>query len=208
MSTLEILGLPESNYVWATRFAIAEKGVPHTLVPTPPQDPAVKAIHPLGKVPVMRHGDVVLGESRAICAYVDATFEGPALMPACGPARWLAEQWVSMVRTSLEPFLVRKYLFATLFAGEAGPDRNAIEAMLPELDAKLDVLTEGLAAGAFGGNDFTLVDAYLGPILAYLGNAPESAEALSRRHPLAAYATRLAARPTFAATAPPSLAAA
>ncbi|MGG5888468.1 glutathione S-transferase family protein [Falsiroseomonas sp. HC035] len=94
---IEIIGFPQSNFVWAVRIACAEKGVPHSLVPRPPHHPEVTAIHPLGKVPVMRHGAVRLAESRAICLYLDHAFPRPALMPrgaaamqeAPGLADWL-----------------------------------------------------------------------------------------------------------------------
>jgi glutathione S-transferase len=67
MSELQIIGAPQSNYVWVVRIACHEKGVPYTLVPVMPHTPEVDAIHPLGKIPVLRHGNVTLAESRAIC---------------------------------------------------------------------------------------------------------------------------------------------
>jgi glutathione S-transferase len=47
-------------------MACEEKGVPYDLVPVPPHSPEVEAIHPLGKIPAMRHGDITLCESKAI----------------------------------------------------------------------------------------------------------------------------------------------
>ena len=76
MSDLQIIGAPASNFVWMTRIACVEKGVPHTLVPTMPHTPEVSAIHPFGKIPVMRHGAVTVCESRAICLYIDRAFSG------------------------------------------------------------------------------------------------------------------------------------
>ena len=62
MPELQIIGAPQSNYVWVTRIACIEKGVPYTLVPVMPHSPEVDAIHPFGKIPVMRHGDITLCE--------------------------------------------------------------------------------------------------------------------------------------------------
>ena len=76
MSDVQVIGLPQSNYVWAVRIALAEKGVDHENVPAPPHSPEAVAVHPMGKVPVLRHGGVALGESRAIIDYIDATFDG------------------------------------------------------------------------------------------------------------------------------------
>src|SRR5215468_1337934 len=82
MPELQIIGGPQSNYVRVARIACAEKGVPYTLVPAMPHTPEVDAIHPFGKIPLMRHGDVTLSESRAICAYIDRLFDGPPLVPS------------------------------------------------------------------------------------------------------------------------------
>jgi glutathione S-transferase len=46
-----------------------------------PHSPEVNAIHPLGKIPVMRHGDFRLCESKAIVTYIDRVFPGPKLLP-------------------------------------------------------------------------------------------------------------------------------
>ena len=82
MPELEIIGAPQSNFVWVCRIAAAEKGLAVKLDPARPHTPVVDAIHPSGKIPVMRHGDVTLFESRAICAYIDKAFPGPSLIPA------------------------------------------------------------------------------------------------------------------------------
>jgi glutathione S-transferase len=94
MPDLELIGGPQSNYVWTCRIALAEKGVPYTLTATMPHTPVADATHPLGKIPSLRHGDVTLCESRAICGYIDRAFAGPPLLPAdpVGAAR--AEQWI------------------------------------------------------------------------------------------------------------------
>jgi glutathione S-transferase len=57
MSELEIIGVPQSNFVRTVRIACEEKQVPYRLTPGRPRSPEVKAIHPLGKIPVMRHGE-------------------------------------------------------------------------------------------------------------------------------------------------------
>src|SRR5215475_14425009 len=101
MSDLQIIGAPASNFVWVTRIACAEKGVPYTFVPTLPHTPEVRAIHPFGKIPVARHGAVALCESRAICLYIDRAFPGPALVPADPAGAALVEQWLSLLNTQI-----------------------------------------------------------------------------------------------------------
>lgn len=59
-------GPAPEHYVWTTRIALAEKGVAHENVPLAPHSPEALAVHLLGKIPVLRHGSVALGEARAI----------------------------------------------------------------------------------------------------------------------------------------------
>jgi glutathione S-transferase len=68
--------------VWAVRIAATEKGVPYKFTPLRPNTPEVGAIHPFSKIPVMRHGDFELFESKAIATYIDRAFDGPPLIPA------------------------------------------------------------------------------------------------------------------------------
>ncbi|MEO0373279.1 MAG: glutathione S-transferase family protein [Cyanobacteria bacterium P01_A01_bin.17] len=207
MTELQIIGLPQSNYVWATRLFIAEKGVPHTMVPAEPHSPPVSEIHPLGKVPVMRHGDVSLGESRAICSYVDRCFDGPTLLSEDPVRAAQTEQWASILQTTIEPLLVRQYLFAYMFpkTDDGQPDRALIDQLVPKLEEHFDLLEKAISNGEIGSDAFTLTDAYLIPILFYLQNAPESAKALEQRPLLTEYLARQLKRPSVQETMPPPL---
>ncbi len=142
MPELQIIGVPQSNYVWATRIACHEKGVPYVLAPARPHSTEVDAIHPFGKIPVMRHGDVTLCESRAISFYIDHAFAGPPLAPRDPVEGARVEQWISLVNTQIDPSLFRPYVGAYFFPGTADgePDRAAIEAMLPKMEPQLPVL--------------------------------------------------------------------
>lgn len=46
--------------------------------------PAYLAINPVGKVPAVRHGQAVVTEAAAICAYLADAFPGTGLAPAPG----------------------------------------------------------------------------------------------------------------------------
>lgn len=208
MSDLQIIGAPASNFVWVTRIACAEKGVPYTLVPTMPHTPEIKAIHPFGKIPVLRHGAVTLCESRAICLYIDRVFAGPALMPADPVAAARAEQWLSIVNTHIDPVMVRRYLRAYFFPDtvDGSPDRKMIEAALPEMQTQFGVLDEAVAAtGYLAGAAFTLADIDLLPILFYMNKMPESRALLAQTRHLKAYFERHMERPSVKQTFPESL---
>jgi glutathione S-transferase len=183
MTELQIIGLPQSNYVWATRIFIAEKGIPHTMVAIDPHSPDVNKIHPYGKVPVMRHGDVMLAESRAICGYVDRCFNGDQLLPTDPIRAAKVEEWTSIICTTIEPMLIRQYMFAYMFpkTKDGQPDRELIDQLVPKVEQHLDVLERAFTQGEIDSEVFTMVDAYLIPILFYLRNAPESAKAIKDR---------------------------
>lgn len=206
MPELQIVGAPQSNYVWVARIACVEKDVPYTLVPAVPHTPEVDAIHPFGKIPAMRHGDVTLCESRAICFYVDHAFAGPPLAPRDPVAGARAEQWVSLVNTHVDPLLVRQYLAAYFFPGtpDGQPNRAVIDAALPKMEPVVALLDRAVGkTGHLVGDGFTLADINLLPILFYLDKLPESRAMLRRATKLDAYYKRHATRTSVAQTTPP-----
>ena len=81
MTKPEIIGSSRSSYTRVARMVCEEKGIDYTLTETLLGSPEVCAIHPFGKMPVLRHGDFTLFESKAIASYLDAAFPGPALTP-------------------------------------------------------------------------------------------------------------------------------
>ena len=103
----QILGIPQSSYVWVVRMVCEEKGVPYEIVPARPHTSEIVAIHPLGKMPAMRHGDVRLFESKAIASYIDAVFDGPKVIPHDTLKAAEVDQWVSLVNTSVDPCMIR-----------------------------------------------------------------------------------------------------
>ena len=60
---LEIIGFPRSNFVRTVRMVAQEKGVPYEHIPAMPHSDEVKAINPLGLIPVMRHDGAFLRET-------------------------------------------------------------------------------------------------------------------------------------------------
>ncbi len=95
-----------------------EKGIDYTLTETKLAAPELFAVHPLGKMPVLRHGDVQLFESKAIATYLDRVFAGPAIFPAEPLPAALTEQWVSFVNTVVDRTFIRTYLYAYILAAQ------------------------------------------------------------------------------------------
>ena len=207
MPELQIIGGPASNFVWVTRIACAEKGASYTHVSAMPHTPEVDAIHPFGKIPVMRHGDITLCESRAICTYIDRAFDGAPLTARDPVVAAQIEQWISITCTHLDLLWLRQYVAAYVFPGTAdgSPDRTRIDLALPKMEPQFDVMDRAVAkTGHLVGNAFTLADAYLMPILFYMNKMPESRALLAKRPNLKAYFDRHIERDSVRAATPQS----
>jgi acyl-CoA synthetase (AMP-forming)/AMP-acid ligase II len=156
----------------------------------------------------MRHGAVVLCETRAICGYIDAMFPGPKLIPTEPVAAAYCEQWMSLVTTHIDSILLRQYLIGYFFPGTAdgSPDRVKIDAALPKLPGVFAMLENELMAHHYlGGDTFTLADIMLFPLVTFLPRGPESAELLKAAPHLQAWFDRINARPSAVATVPPPM---
>jgi len=161
MPELELIGASPSNYVWTCRIALAEKGVAYRHSEVMPHTAEVDAIHPFGKIPVMRHGAVEIFESRAICGYIDSVFPGAKLMPADPVVAAQVEQWISLVNTHIDPVWVRQYLRGYVFPGtpDGSPDRALIDAAVPKMEAQFAVMDRAVGkTGHLVGDAFTLAD--------------------------------------------------
>jgi glutathione S-transferase len=80
---MKLYGSTLSPFVRKVRIVLEEKGIPYEsgdLVPVP-KTPELLAMHPLGKIPVLRDGDVVVPDSSVICAYLEKKHPSPALYP-------------------------------------------------------------------------------------------------------------------------------
>lgn len=83
--------------------------------------PELKAVHPLGKSPVLVHGSEVVAESAAILEYLAETFADRAqgdlsqLVPAPGtPEHRRCRFWLHYAEGSLMPWLLMKLVFQML----------------------------------------------------------------------------------------------
>jgi glutathione S-transferase len=208
MTRIQIIGAPFSSYVWVVRMACEEKRVPYDLVPGGMHSPEVYAIHPFGKVPAMRHGDIALCESKAIATYIDKTFPGPKLIPEDAREAAEVEQWVSLVNTAIDPCMVRAYFLNYLIpkGADGRPDRAAIDGVLPAMRNQIDVLDKAVAkTGYLAGDGFTLADINLMPILYYVQRFPEGGEMVQSAKNLSAYFARHSGRQSYQASFPPPL---
>src|SRR5215216_3156062 len=69
--------------------------------------PDYLAVNPMGKVPALRHGDVVITEAAAICAYLADEFPQAKLaIPVGTPRRGVYLKWLFFGPSCLEPAIM------------------------------------------------------------------------------------------------------
>lgn len=206
MSKLQIIGTSLSNFVRTARMAAREKGVEYELVEVMPRSDQASAIHPGGMIPVMRHGDRTLFESRAITRYIDEAFDGPPLMPR---DPWLAaqsEQWIAFVATSVDKAVIRELVHAYFFSKkpDKSPDREIVDRAAKRIARQFATLGKAVEkTGFLSGDSFGLADMYAMPIISQSRVTPEGKEAMAGVPSLLAYYEKHKVRPSFAETAPP-----
>ncbi|MDE1895558.1 MAG: glutathione S-transferase family protein [Rhodospirillales bacterium] len=174
------------------RWALEESGQPYKteLVTYGPEmkSPAYTAINPMGKVPALKHGDVVVTECAAIIAYLADAFPAAKLAPPAGdPARGPYYRWLFFTAGPFEAATTNKTLGVTVPTERAGMcGYGASQAQV------LDVLEAALKPGPYLlGESFSAADIYLGAQLGF-GLRFKSVEA---RPVFSSYVQRLYARP-------------
>lgn len=177
-NSVHIYGPQFSNFVRSVQLVCEEKAIEYTIgFDVNNEKVAFKGEqhelwHPYKKLPVLIHGDVVLGETAAICRYLDNTFPGIKLQPE-GSVQEFAEvdEWCQLISIYIDKAIVRGYLLEIVFPkGESGEVReDVLAANRPELERALKVVDLQLADKDYlVGNTFTLADALLAPILYYV----------------------------------------
>jgi glutathione S-transferase len=205
MQPPEILGSLRSSYTRAVCMACIEKQIPYTLTQCLLGAPELLTVNPFGRMPVLRHGDFELYESRAIAGYLDRAFPGPALFPSEPKAAARAEQWISVVNSTLYG-TVLSYVLAVVKPQtvDGSPDLEAIEALKPQMRMLLAVLERPLTAAKYlAGAQISFADLNLVTILYNVHMLPGGADLLAEFSHVASYHERLAARDSYSTTLPP-----
>lgn len=125
------------------------------------RDPEYLKIHPLGRVPCMKHGDTILFESGAITQYLCEVFDSP-LMPPPGDvnrAHWL--QWLHYAETMAVH--AASLLQQVVFIPKEKRSQAVREVEQRRLGQTLSVLNKHLAGREYVlGSEFSAVDTNVG----------------------------------------------
>jgi glutathione S-transferase len=207
MPEIEIFGARQSTYVRVVWMTCEEKGASYVIRPADPHSAEIRALHPFGRIPAVRHGDRVLFESKAIATYLDRIFDGPRLIPDDPYEAAVVEQWVSAVNTTVEPIWTLYFRAHVFPKGPDGqPDSKVIGGQLEPMRHTVGVLESVLSSSEYlAGDHFSLADIALLPALHYFHQFPESREMVAEAPALGGYYERLRQRPSAIATVPPPM---
>jgi glutathione S-transferase len=152
------------------------------------RQPDYLAVNPMGKVPALRHGDVVITEGAAICAYLADAFPARKLnVPVGDPRRGVYLKWLFFGPSCIEPAITDR----------AFPRTEAPRpAMLGygDFDTVMNVVASAVAEGPYLMDEqFTAADVIVGATLRW----GMQFKLLPERPEFVAYAARLAERPAL-----------
>jgi glutathione S-transferase len=146
-------------------WLLEELGTPYTIVhyqrdaKTRLAPPELKAVHPLGKSPVIRDGGQVIAESGAIMEFLVERYGNGRFMPARNSQAFENYRyWMHYAEGSLmPPLLIKLYLG---FVGEAA--KSVVERIDGNVQVHLDFIEQSLHASLYlVGNEITAADIQL-----------------------------------------------
>ncbi|VXC15710.1 Glutathione S-transferase [Luteimonas sp. 9C] len=152
--------------------------------------PAFLALNPMGKVPTLVHGDAVVTETAAICAYLAQAFPDAGLLPEdAASARAAYFRWLFFAAGPVEAAVTAKSL------GLLAPAERAQMAGYGSFEQMVDTLERAVSDAApwITGARFTAADVYVGSQVAW----GQMFKSLPARPAFAAYVERLQARPAW-----------
>jgi glutathione S-transferase len=191
-------------------WLLEEFGVPYEIVryerqPDLRAPPELRAIHPLGKSPVVTDGGNVIAESGAIVEYLVSTYGGGRLIPPPGtPERLRYTYWLHYAEGSAMPLLLLKLLFSVMPRRAPGLLRplvrkvstQALTALVnPQLKQHMAFWESELQKSEwFAGDEFTAADIQMSfPVQAAAARGP-----LEQGHPRAMdFLERIEKRPAY-----------
>jgi len=167
--------------------------VTYTRIPeTRRAPPELKAVHPLGKAPVITDDDLVVAESGAIIDYILRRYGKGRLLPAPSDERYADYvYWMHAAEGSMTA-----YLLIHVFAARANPDAPIMQRLDEEVLNQLDFVNATLA-----GRNYLLGDAFTAADiqLSFAGDLAASRFGLRDFPHIAAWVDRFRARPGYQA---------
>ena len=188
MATPTIYGTDMSTYVRTARMAFEEKPAQYELVDVSVvkrevKEPAHLARNPFGTVPAFEHDGFKLYETGAVIRYIDQVFPGAQLTPSDARQRARMNQVISIVDYHAYPAMVTNCAVQRLLPQlVGGTNEDVIAAARPKSELCLSEIARIKGDGKFlAGDQISLADLYLFPVLFYLMLTPEKALAEAQK---------------------------
>ena len=149
------------------RWMLEETGSPYTTeileYGTSMKAAPYLAINPMGKVPAIRHGDTVVTECAAICAYLADAFPQVGLAPPPhSAARGPYYRWLFFAAGPLEAAWTNRAL------GVAVPPERSVMVGYGSFEQVLDTLEAAIGERTYlAGDRFSAADVYVGSQLGF-----------------------------------------
>ena len=206
-----VYGPAGSTYVWSTRLALAEKGVPHDLVEVGfgkhKEEPHLSR-HPFAKVPAFEHDGFALYETQAILRYIDERFMSSPLQSPDVHEFSRMNQIIGIVDAYAWPSIAAGILFNRMLAPRLGlpVDEAAVAAALPRARLCLTEFARLMGEQPFmAGDRISLADLMVVPLLYYFSRLPEGEAPVAEHPTLRSWLGRMAERQSFQVTKPPGV---
>jgi glutathione S-transferase len=144
------------------RWMLEETGAPYSTeileYGTTMKAPAYLAINPMGKVPALRHGDTIVTEVSAICAYLADAFPQAGLAPApTSKLRGAYYRWLFYAAGPVEQAVTNRAL------GFVVPEGRSVMAGYGNFADVMNTLEAAVTGRTYlVGDTFSAADVYLG----------------------------------------------
>lgn len=164
MAEIELFSYEACPYAQRTRMALIEKGIPFKLTEVDLYNKPdwFKALSPYGKVPLLKHNDNIVYESRIINEYLEDAFPAHPLLPQDPANRSKARIWIDYCDSYLMPAL-HKIIADRKDSEKQTENRKIVAEKFRFME------TEGLRKLSKGpywfGSDVSLVDLQFMPFL-------------------------------------------
>lgn len=193
---MRLLGRKTSGNVQKVMWLLEELGIPYEREDygrqfNNTQTPEYLGMNPNAKVPTLIDGEVVIWESNTILRYLAMQAKSP-LYPMDPAKRSQVERWMDWQLASLNGPYLAMFKDSKLEPDKRSPD---FVAQLKDFNAQLSILDKSMAERKFvAGNELTIADICLGPILYRCLRFPVELQALPN---LKRWDGVISARPQF-----------
>jgi glutathione S-transferase len=198
-----LLSATPSPYARKVRIALIEKGIPFDLKTEVPWDGTTETpkYNPLEKLPVLITGaGEGIYESRFILEWLEVQHPSPSMLPDSAGDRLLARQMEVLADGVCDAFVLH------FFERHREPAKQSPEWLARQrrkIDGGLREIAYRIGKREFAvGNRFGLADIATATVVGYLTVRYPDLDWRSQYPELAAYADRMEARPSLAATRP------